>query len=183
MSEKNTTTAIDPNDPRYKGLERAEAGIRARNGEEVSVIERYPQVGEKILALMDQIPDAGEDGALGLIERLLDAESAEDFNSIWESEGLRDYLDEPIRVKAVKRAKSRKRGGMPYFLILTIVDPETGAEKVITTGAVAPVLTIGKLAARGALPIDLIAKEIPQEEGMEGAPINVKIIRTTKPGA
>lgn len=181
MSEKNTTTAVQPSadDPRFAGLAEAEARMRANA--EVPVLERYPDLVPRFDALMAEIPDAGADGAAALIDRLLEAESMEDFNGIWETDGLRDMIGQQIRVLAVRKSPSDFTSGLPYFLVLTIADGDTGEQRVITTGATAPVLTLGKLAARGMLPADIVPSLAKKRPGMEGAPINLRIVRTTRP--
>lgn len=109
--------------------------VPAHVANELTVFERDPGLRETYTLLINEIPEStAEDAAARILRQILNAETPEEVNAIWESTGLMDKLDRPLRITKLRRRPSDFKG-LGAFLIAEATDESTGEELVITTGA------------------------------------------------
>lgn len=98
------------------------------------------------------IPETSDDGYERLLLQLAAATDAADLDAPWRAEGLTQYLDTPLEVRALRRIPSEYDGGLPFFLVVDAADLTTGELVTFTTGAVSVVAQLAKANQLGAIP-------------------------------
>src|SRR5487761_769307 len=68
-------------------------------------------------------------------------------------------LNVPVRIVGVRKAPSDYAHGPGFYLILDLVDLETGEKMAATTGAVGVMAQIVKAAAAGWIPLSVVLRE------------------------
>lgn len=111
-----------------------------------------PDVVEAYMALAVGIPEAGGDGAEGILLQILQTEDAADLDAPWRADGLSAYLGHPLRIDGLRRMPSEYGGGLPFFLIVDAADLTTGERVTVTTGAVSVVAQLARAFSLGQVP-------------------------------
>lgn len=112
----------------------------------------------ELQAIVDSIPETGEDAELNMILTVLQAERPEDVGAPWDASGLLDYQDKPITITGIRKSKSDYPGGWGFFLLLECVDNANGRRFVLTTGSSMVVAQCVKLHAMDAWPVTVIPR-------------------------
>lgn len=145
---------------------------------EVSFLERFPDFKERLVDLFERVPgDDTTEGAAGIVDAILNSNTIDEMNGLFEGEGLRSYVGRILRVISVEKRVSDKRGGLPFYLLMRCVD-ENGEKKTLTTGAVVPTMMLCKAHAMGALPVDIQVSELPQKEDWQGTPLQIQFVKS-----
>ena len=90
------------------------------------------------MAIPTQEGNATED----ILRQVLQAKTWDQLDDPWQTAEIKDVLNKPMRLVAVKKLPSRYAGGLGIFLVLTLVDPKTGEKKVKSTGSLAVVAQV-----------------------------------------
>lgn|SRR5487761_62857 len=99
------------------------------------------------------VESGAEDAELRIAEQVLAAGSAAELGSPWEARKFEALLDVPVRVVAMRRAESDYQSGPGWYLILDVIELETGEKVTVTTGALAVMVQLVKAQAAGWMPL------------------------------
>jgi hypothetical protein len=103
-------------------------------------------------ALAADIPEAGDGGFEGILAQLLTTEDPAALDAPWRSDGLTEYLDQPLRIDGLRRMESEFDSGLPFFLIVQAANLGTGETITLTTGAVSVVAQLVRAWSLGLIP-------------------------------
>lgn len=117
--------------------------------EPIRVSQGVVQVWE---AMIDQVPDAGQDGVENILQQLAEATDASQLDEPWRVGGLGDLADRPIVVTGIAKMAAEFEGPIPYFLIVRGARLDTGESFTATTGALSVVGQLVRAYALDAFP-------------------------------
>lgn len=135
-----------------------------------------PEVIAAYTAMIEQVPEAGQDGFDGILASIAQAKGIHDLDAAWRSTGLEALRNRTIRVLGIRRMPSDYPGGLPWFLVIDAADVLTGETVAITTGAVSVVAQLVKAHQLDAFPMDVIPRvaERPSRSGY--FPVHLEIV-------
>lgn len=157
----------------------ATAPAQATAPAEGAIVPRavHGDVIEAYEAMIDQIPDAGQDGLEGILAQLAAVTSPDQIDAPWQAGGLADYVGRPIVVEGARKMPSDYPGPLPWFLILDGYTSDTGEPVHATTGALSVVAQVVKAQVAGWLPMTVIPRlaERPTKDGYY--PMHLEVVR------
>lgn len=118
------------------------------------VLAARPGLAEQFLAMLAQVPapDTG-DATAAIAQTLLEAESAEDLNRPWESDGMRDYFGQVVIVHGITQRPSDYKDGLPVYMGCDCTIEATGERKFVSCGSVAAVVALVRAHALSLFPV------------------------------
>ncbi|HVD03197.1 MAG TPA: hypothetical protein VNF75_03555 [Candidatus Dormibacteraeota bacterium] len=139
-----------------------------------------PSTVQRWQELAAAIPDAegsDGDGAERIAEALFDASSPEELDQPWDSRDLSALLNVPVRITAVRKAPSDYAHGPGFYLILDLVELETGEKLTATTGAVSVMAQVVKAAAAGWVPLSVVLREAQRPTKAGYKPQHLEVLK------
>lgn len=120
-----------------------------------------------VLSVLAQVPAVEDDPTPRMMEAILNAGSAADWESLFNAQHFKDSAGRRVRVHTFRVSKSEFPGGLGAFFICDVTMLDTGEETVMTIGsdmAMAQLLNCWK---RGDLPHDfeVVKKDRPTKAG------------------
>lgn len=111
-----------------------------------TVLSLPEELARQLEPLLAAIPEAGQDGETEVLRQILEAQSIEDINRIWDADSLRDHADQLIVVHGLKWRASDFAGAFGVYLL---IDAELtgGTRRVLTTGSLNAVAELVKAAS------------------------------------
>lgn len=85
--------------------------------------------------LINDIPEAEDDAVEKILHQLLGAQSPDQLDDPWKSEGLRRLVDVPIRIDRVTRRPSDYEDGLGVYLLIEGHNLRTDQPVTVTTGS------------------------------------------------
>lgn len=141
------------------------------------LLSRLGEMAEQLRPIIESIPEAGQDGEANIVLAILGATSLDDLDAPWNSAGLMEYVHKELTVLGIRRAESDFADGFGFFLLVDVVDPDTGGRKTLTTGSTAVVAQLVKVQALNAYPITVIPR-IPDRPSKSGNfPMHLEVVR------
>lgn len=130
-------------------------------------IARANAIIVKMNEWIDQVPEAGGDGILGILEQIVAADTPEKLDAAWNSVGFGQLLGYAVRVTGIRKLKSDFKGSIPFFLLADVIVRSTGEARTATTGSYAIMAQLLNANANGMLPLDFVPHEAeePTENG------------------
>src|ERR1700756_5405372 len=131
-----------------------------------TILTRIQELQTTIQPLLDDVPDSNEDddAFIRILEQLSAAQTLEDLQAPWDSNGLEKYVDQSILVTAIRKSPSRFQGGFSHFLVLD-AKTKDGELVVTTTSSGAVVVQLLKIRALGQLPTLVIPRAATTAKG------------------
>jgi hypothetical protein len=133
-----------------------------------TILSRLESLQLTIQPLLDDVPDSNEDddAFIRILEQLAAAKTVEDLQAPWDSNGLKQYVDQSILVTAIRKSPSRFPGGFSHFLVLdaTLKD---GERVVTTTSSGSIVVQLLKVRSLGQLPVLCIPRAAKTAKGYD----------------
>lgn len=117
------------------------------------------ELNARLEAMIQEVPDAGDDAVLRMVEQLFTAQSIEDLDKPWSTQGLARYLDQVVHVQSIEKMPSDFPDGSPYFFVCHGVLRATGEEATLTTSAVMVMVQLIIAHARDMLPMDVVPRQ------------------------
>lgn len=155
--------------------------VPAHVANELTVFERDPGLRETYTLLINEIPEStSEDAASRILRQILNADTPEEVNAIWEATGLLHRLDRPLLITKLRRRQSDFKG-LGAFLIAEATDESTGEELVITTGAANALGALIKAFVSDWLPARMVFRSEPVKNN-PGATVVVPEFRAVRVG-
>lgn len=141
------------------------------------------EVDAELTRMLETVPEAPDDGGAGMFMQLLAAKSWEDLNNPWSAQGLAKLVGKQIQIMAMHKMVSDLSEGPGWYLVVICVDTKTGEEVTFTTSAVAVMIQLLIMHARGWLPCIVIPRvaEKPTKNGFY--PQRLEIIAVAPRGA
>lgn len=129
------------------------------------------------MQLLEQVPEPDDDAAARIVMEILAAQNLEDLDRPWDVEGMRDHVDSILRVKSVTRMASDFLGGLGWYLVCRVDQPEIGEEFTLTTGSVSIVAQLVRAHVAGWLPLQVIPRQSakPTKNGFH--PMHLELVR------
>lgn len=112
--------------------------------------------------LSNALPEEEADpqaAALAIIAQVLAADSPDEVLADIEAMGLRQYLDKPFTLESVQFRRSEYEAGMPFYALIHGTDRATGEKILLTSGSQKVTAQLFRLATRGWLPREVMAKQ------------------------
>lgn len=97
--------------------------------------QREAAINAQLTVWFEAIPNAGEDGGLGILEQILAATSLEDLDRPWASGGLGEWTGWCVEVRSLRKMESDFPGGSGWFMLIDAVVVETGEAITLSTGS------------------------------------------------
>lgn len=102
---------------------------------ELTAFDRNPGLAETYTLLINDIPDrADDDAGARILAAIINADSPEQINEIWESTGLQAFAGHHLLIRRLGKLPSNHRG-LGYYLGIDALDETTGEEVYATSGA------------------------------------------------
>jgi hypothetical protein len=136
-----------------------------------------PEVVEAYEAMIATVPEAGGEGFEGILAAIALATDVADLDAPWRAEGLKAFVNAPIRVTGIRKMPSDYAGGLPWFLIIDGAIKATGETVAITTGAVSVVAQLVKAWQLGSYPLDVIPRIATRASRNGYFPMHLEIVR------
>ncbi len=130
-----------------------ETGLAEYNAE---VLDSQPGMREAFLAMLMEVPEPDDDAAARIVGTILGAETIEDLNKPWESDGMRDYFDQVLTVHEITRRPSDYQGGLGVYLGCICTVHSTGKREFVSCGSVSSVAQLVRAHALQLLPVSVI---------------------------
>lgn len=127
-------------------------------------------------AMIADVPESGGDGMEGILLALSQATDVADLDAPWRTAGLDDYLNQRLRVIAIRKVPSEYDGGLPWFLVMDAAVVGSGELVTITTGAVSVVAQLVKAWALGAFPLTVIPRQADRPSRAGFYPQHLEIV-------
>lgn len=133
----------------------------------------------RILAVVEQLPEATDSAYGDLLDKLLSADQFEDLNSPWAGTSGRELAGRRLLVTKVTRRPSTFEGGPAIFLVVESMDLLNGDKVTWTTSAIAVIVQLATCHARGWLPAacTVILADKPTAAGYTPYHLEVTAIR------
>jgi len=142
---------------------------------EASSVQLTPQAVAPFEATLAAVPDAGTQGYERILQAIADAQSVEDLDAPWRSQGMEAYLGRDLVIRSIQKMPSSYEGGIPWFLVVDAVDEETGQAVTFTTGAINVVAQLVQAFALGGFPLKVTPAESERESAAGGRPQHLVI--------
>lgn len=142
-----------------------------------SILDAVPGAREAFLAMLRDVPEPGDDAMAQIAAQIMGAESLEDLDRPWDSEGMRDYDGQVLRVHAIRQLPSSYTKGLGVYLVCECDQPHIGEKFVLTTGSVSIVVQLVVANARGWLPLEVVPRQADERPGREGRPMHLEVVR------
>ena len=140
-------------------------------------------VVEAYEAMIEQVPDAGQDGIESILAQLAGITDPNRLDAPWNAGGLAEWAGRMIIVRGIRKMESDYDGPLPWFLILDGQDGQTGQEVHLTTGATSVVAQMVKAHVEGWFPLAVIPRlaKRPTKDGYY--PVHLEVARAAAPGS
>lgn len=123
------------------------------------------------------IPDAPEDGGLGIVAQIMEAGSVDSLDDPWRTRDMEKLAGERITVYDLHKLPSDFKDGLGVYLVVHAVRAETGEDVTVTTGSVSVVAQLVRAWAMGALPITVIPRIADRPSRNGYYPQHLEIVR------
>lgn len=151
-------------------VERTESQGVTPVGVSQSVVQVYQ-------AMIDQVPDAGQDGMEGILAQLAEATDVGQLDEPWRSGGLGELASRPLRIDSIAKMPAEFDGPIPYFLIVRGYLADTGEKFTASTGAVSVVGQLVRAYAIGAFPLACVLRIADRPSAAGYFPQHLEMIR------
>ena len=126
-------------------------GLAEYNAE---VLAKYPGMVQAFMAMLQEVAQpSNEDATARIVGTILQAETVEELNKPWDSDGMRKHFGELIVVRAITRRPSDYTGGLGVYLGCEITWPGSGEESFLSCGSVSSVAQLVRAHAIKRLPL------------------------------
>lgn len=154
-----------------------ETGLAEYNAE---VLDSKPGIREAFMLMLSEVPEPEGDAAAKIVGSILGAQAVEDLDKPWDSEGMRDLVDQVVQVRAISRRPSDYAKGLGVYLGCEVLVESTGDEMFVTTGSVSIVAQLVRAHMLKALPLRVIPKEADKPTKNGYIPMHLEMVRTGK---
>lgn len=142
----------------------------------LALFENAPGVLEAFLAMVEEIPEATDDAYARIVRQLINSDHPDDLNRPWDANSLRDLIGEPIRVDSLRRMPSDFEAGIGFYLVVQGHNMRTDEDVTATTGSVAIVAQLARLASMRAIPITVIPREAARPSRNGFRPMHLEVL-------
>lgn len=147
---------VEPTEPAGDGPgEQQVTGLAEYNAE---VLNSQPGLREAFLMMLAEVPDPSDDAAARIVGTILQAETAEELDRPWDSDGLRKHFDEIITVHEISKRPSDYTGGLGVYLGCECTMHSSGEQHFLTCGSVSAVAQLVRAHTIGVLPLTIIPR-------------------------
>lgn len=124
-------------------------------------------LGQVLDDVLKTVPGAEEDPTPRMMAFILESDSAQQWDLLFESANVKDNVGRKIRVHTLRQAPSSFEGRLGFFLIADVTWLDTGEESVISCSSEIAVAQLLNCWKRDDLPHDfeIIAKDKPTRRG------------------
>ena len=140
---------------------------------------------EQQIALFKQfladVPEIDEGGYENILNNLMNAGSIYDLDAPWKADSLANYKDRAINITGVRQAPSDFQDGFGVYLVVDLIDLETGEHASVTTGAVSIVAQLARAATLDAFPLMVIPRVASKPTKKGFYPQHLEIVKEQPP--
>jgi len=177
MTRNAETDPRDGRDSAPQG-EMVESRAQALELYNAEVLATVPGLKEAFLAMLERVPEPDDDGTARIVAAILGAETPQELDAAWDAEGMRDFCDQAVIVRAVHKLPSTYTGGLGVFLVCRCELPGVGEELILTTGSVSIVAQLVKAHTHGWLPLTVVPRKAESRNGY--FPMHLELVRQAK---
>lgn len=120
---------------------------------------RQAAVREQFLQMGYAIPESEDDGGLRILEQIAGANSVDNLDDPWNARDALAFVDRAITITGLVRKDSDFADGLGLYLLVDLVDHQTGEATKFTSGSASLVAQLVKAYAMDALPLDCIVRK------------------------
>jgi hypothetical protein len=133
----------------------------------VELVERENAIILKLDGWLQELPEAGQDGAVGILEQIMKATTLEELDKPWQSGGLGEWIGWALDVDNIRKHPSDFPGGPSHFLIADAIVAETGEFQTVMTGSIVNMVQLLVAKNNGLLPLRCVPRvaEKPTKDG------------------
>lgn len=121
-------------------------------------LESLGRVDAYLARQMEVIPEAGDDVVERMMEVIALAESIEDIDAPWNSNGLGEYADHVITLRGLKKIPSDYKNTCGWFLVVDALVRHDSSEIVLSTSSRLTMQQLLTLYTKGWMPCDMIPR-------------------------
>lgn len=154
----------------------ADERVPVRAGDESPVAIR-PELLAAVEMMLDAVPEAGGDAFESIIGNLVSATDVRDLDAPWRTAGMREIVNQRIRIDGIRKSPSDFKGGIPWFLLVDGAFVETGEIFTVTTGAASIVVQLAKAAQLGGFPLVCIPRESSKPSANGYYPMHLEMVQ------
>lgn len=120
-----------------------------------------------VRAVLAQVPAVEDDPTPRMMEAIIHAKSAAEWESLFSAAHFKDSADRRVRVHTFRVSESAFPGGLGVFFICDVTFLDTGEETVLTVGSDMAMAQLLNCWQRGDLPHDfeVVKKDKPTKAG------------------
>ena len=144
------------------------------------VLDSQPGIREAFMTMLLAVPEPAEDAAARIVGSILKAQTVEDLDKPWDSEGMRDLLGEVVQIQSISRRPSEFGNGLGAYLGCECVVESTGEGMFVTTGSVSIVAQLVRAHALGKLPLRVIPRQADRPTPQGYFPMHLEMMRVGK---
>lgn len=148
---------------------------RALQEYNAEVLDSQPGLREVFLAQLMEVPEPDEDAAVKIVGTILGAETAEELDRPWDTDGMRTLYNRPLVVNSITRRPSDFRGGLGAYLGCDCTDPDTGERLFVTCGSVSSVAQLVRAHTLGLFPLTVVPVPAKRPTKMGYLPYHLEI--------
>lgn len=151
--------------------------VTALQESNANILAALPGGLQVFMKLLEQVPEPSDDVSAKIVLEILQAQNLEDLDRPWDVEGMRDHVDSILRVKAVTRMPSDYVGGLGWYLVCQVDQPEIGEEFTLTTGSVSIVAQLVRAHCAGWLPLQVVVRKSKKPTRKGYWPMHLELVR------
>lgn len=153
-TQERAAAGVIPNDTI---LRKNEAGEWVEGDTEL--MTQAQAAGFDVAGMLNLVPDAGG-SELEILKTVLAAASMDELDAAWNAaEGLKKFVNKRIRIESAAKQPSQFAGGLGWYLVLHVVDTETGEKHVATNGSAAVMLQVLKAYSLNGIPFEAYVRQ------------------------
>lgn len=132
-------------------------------------------------ALFDLVPDVTEEPTPRMLAMILNADTPEQINKVFESRSIKQSAGKVARFNAIRKAPSDFPEGPRFYLIADVTWKDTGEQDVLTISSLMSMIELLAAQQRGWFPLtaEVVQKDRKTRRGFY--PIHLKITDYTVP--
>lgn len=134
----------------------------------VQVIDAYE-------AMIESVPEAGQDGFEGILEAIALAGDWRALDAPWRSSGMTELANQALVVTGIRKMPSDYPGGLPWFLVIDGANMATGERIAVTTGAVSVVAQLVKAHQLDLFPLVVIPRVADRPSKSGYYPVHLEV--------
>lgn len=140
------------------------------------VLRSRPGLETRFLKMLELVPEPPDDAVARIVEQILSAETPEELNKPWDSDGMRDLDGQVLTIHDMHKLPSDYRGGLGVYLSCRCTLHSTGETKQLSTGSVNAVSQLVSLYVMKGLPRTVMVRRAERQSRNGYWPYHLEVL-------